>query len=179
MPCGATSIGAPALAETVSDTGPVLHLEEIGRLPALTSVSPLQFPDLVWAELQNRGVNSSSLQQAGIAFSVILVAEADGREVVNSSQPGSIQLADAQVFVLVRSSSFKALALTDDFALRSLLESHGATVVGSVGLLVRAYTNGQSPRAELDQSIEDLLNESTLHLSRAFRAYLRRLIQDL
>jgi predicted nucleic acid-binding protein len=165
--------------ETVSDTGPILHLGEIGRLTALSIVCPLTVPNLVWGELETRGFNHSSLRSAGVEVTVRVVEEADWKDVLQNQRPPEIQPADAQVFALVRSSRFQALALTDDLALRKLLEHHGATVAGTVGILVRAYSTGQLQRAQLESSIEALFHESTLHLSRAFRAYLAQLLKDL
>ena len=52
-------------------------------------------------------------------------------------------------------------------------------VIGSVGVLVRAYRTGLLERNELDIAVDGLFEESTLHLSSAFRAYLRKLLSDL
>lgn len=90
-----------------------------------------------------------------------------------------IQPADAQVFLLVQASRFQALVLTDDLALRKLIESHGATVVGSVGILIRAYSSGKLDRRQLDEAFRALFDDSTLHLSQAFRAYLAQLLKSL
>jgi len=64
-------------------------------------------------------------------------------------------------------------------ALRQYLEIHHAVVVGSIGMLVRAYRVGQLQRGELEAAVDALFDHSTLHLSRAFRAYVRRLLTDL
>jgi predicted nucleic acid-binding protein len=64
-------------------------------------------------------------------------------------------------------------------ALRRELEFRGALVIGSVGLLVRAYNKALMERADLDHAIDALFDESTLHLSSAFRGYVRKLINDL
>jgi len=69
--------------------------------------------------------------------------------------------------------------LTDDLALRRRLENQGVTVVGSVGVLVRAYTTGRIRRDELEGAVDTLFTISTLHLSRAFRAYVRHLLANL
>jgi len=52
-------------------------------------------------------------------------------------------------------------------------------VIGSVGLLVRTYNKALMARADLDHAINALFDESTLHLSSAFRGYVRKLINDL
>jgi predicted nucleic acid-binding protein len=165
--------------ETVADTGPILHLHEIGRLEALSTVAPLTLPGLVIAELGARGLGLSDLLRAGITSTVAAVETDDWEQILLETDPPRIQPADAQVFTLVQASRFQALTLTDDLTLRRLLEAKGATVVGSVGILVRAYSSGNLQRKELEESVDALIHDSSLHLSRAFRLYLGQLLIDL
>lgn len=166
------------MPDTVSDTGPVLHLDEIGHLAVLATAAPIVLPDLVLSELEARGLGIARLGEAGVDTNVSPVPSFEWREILRNVAP-QIQPADAQVFALVRASRFEALALTDDLSLRKLLESHGAQVAGTVGVLVRAYTSGRVSRMELDSAVESLFNDSSLHLSRAFRMYLKKLLSDL
>ena len=166
------------MPEAVSDTGPVLHLQEIGQLAALHIVAPLLLPDLVAGELSAHGSGAKRLQEAGIDFTVREVEPIIWRTVLGDVA-GQIQPADAQVFSLARASGFQSLVLTDDLALRRLLESHGGPVTGTVGILIRAYTLGSMSRGQMEAAFETLFQESTLHLGRAFRTYLRELLSDL
>jgi len=179
MPCGGTSSGAGGVPETISDTGPILHLHEIGRLAALSIVHPLRAPDLVWSELEARGIGHPALQKAGVDLTIASLEDSDWKNALAGAGPQKIQPADAQVFALARSGRFQALVLTDDLALRQLIESHGATVAGSVGVLIRAYSSGKLDRRQLDDAFRALFDESTLHLSQAFRAYLAQLLKGL
>jgi len=164
--------------ETVSDTGPVLHLQEIGKLATLNIVAPLIFPDLVVQELEAHGFEATRLQEAGVNFTVQEVGPLVWRTVIRDLAP-QIQPADAQVFSLARASQFRTLVLTDDLALRRLLESHGGLVAGTVGILIRAYAARSISRNEMETVFEALFDQSTLHLGRAFRAYLSRLLSEL
>lgn len=166
------------MPETISDTGPVLHLYEIGKLATLTTVAPIALPDLVLTELETRGLGLAQLREMGVDPTVSPVPSSEWEEILRNLAP-QIQPADAQVFALVRASQFQALALTDDLSLRRLLESHGAQVAGTVGVLIRAYASGRISRMELEAAIESLFNDSSIHLSRAFRGYLRKLLSDL
>ena len=163
------------MPETISDTGPVLHLHEIGRLDTLAIVEPLVFPLGVWEELQHRRLDQATLQQAGLRFSISTA----GRDLLSKAETLRLQPADSEVFLLAQEDRFESLVLTDDLALRRLLEEQGAIVAGSVGILVRAYAAGSLSREGLERCIEALLEESSLHLSRAFRAYVRKLVTDL
>ena len=166
------------MPETISDTGPVLHLQEIVQLSALTTVAPLLLPDLVVDELAVHGAAVDRLKEAGIGFKVQRVEPLVWRKVLRDVAP-QIQPADAQVFALAQTSSFQALVLTDDLALRRVLEDHGSLVTGTVGILIRAYTDRLISRGELEAAIDTLFGASTLHLGHAFRAYLRKLLSAL
>jgi predicted nucleic acid-binding protein len=45
------------MREAITDTGPVLHLNEIGRLECLRIFEHLVMPDLVAEELHNYGLD--------------------------------------------------------------------------------------------------------------------------
>lgn len=166
------------MPEAVSDTGPVLHLQEIGQLAALQGVAPLVLPDLVAQELEVRGSGAAALVEAGVELRIAWIETSEWQEILRAVGP-QLQPADAQVFALARQASFQSLTLTDDLALRRILESHGGEVAGSVGILVRAYVSGRISRDEVERSILALAHDSTLHLSRAFRNYLQVLLKEL
>jgi predicted nucleic acid-binding protein len=166
------------MREAITDTGPVLHLHEIGRLSALSIFDHLVIPELVAHELRAGGLAPTNLGVTELKVTVVTVERPAWSPVISEAQP-TIHPADAQVFVLARLSRFKTPVLTDDLALRQRLESQGATVIGSVGVLVRAYTIGRLKRDELESAIDALFTTSTLHMSRAFRAYIRHLLADL
>jgi predicted nucleic acid-binding protein len=164
--------------ETVSDTGPALHLQEIGQLALLSVAAPLILPDLVVAELESHSLGLAHLREAAVEFTVFQVPTSEWREILQAIAP-QIQPADAQVFAVARANRFQALALTDDLTLRRLLESHGAQVAGTVGILVRAYASGRISPLELRAAIDSLFTGSSLFISRAFRTYLKNLLIDL
>lgn len=166
------------MPETVCDTGPVLHLHEIGKLEILATVAPLVVPTLVTAELEARGLNSVKLREAALEVTVSPVQEFEWQAILRE-HAAHLQPADAQVFALVRASRYQRLALTDDLSLRRLLESHGAQVAGTVGVLVRAYGSARISRSELETSIEALFDRSTLFIGREFRLYLKNLLAEL
>jgi predicted nucleic acid-binding protein len=165
--------------EAITDTGPVLHLHEIDWLEALRVFDRLMIPDLVAEELCTYGLDPNQLGVTGLSTIIAVVEKREWGSVVNRTNQPTIQPADAQVFVLAQASQFQEPILTDDLALRRQLENHQATVVGSVGILVRAYTTGYLNRRELENAIDALFTTSTLHLSRAFRSYIQHLITNL
>ena len=139
----------------------------------------LSIPPLVAQELADYDFDLAWLGQVGIDCVVADVAEDSWRKVLQEPTAPPIQPADAQVLALARQDEFGHPVLTDDLALRRRLEAEGADVVGSVGVLVAAYRSGWLARRELDQAVDALFTRSTLHLSRAFRAYVHHLLGSL
>lgn len=166
------------MPEAIADTGPVLHLHEIGCLAALNIFESVLLPDRVAAELETRGIDPLDLERVGIASQTIEVEPAE-IESLRFSAP-DLQEADlAVLFVAESRKSARIPTLTDDLALRSSLESRGLPVSGSFGILVRAYAEGHFDRRDLVQHVDRLLNHSSLHVGRGFRAFVYSLLQQM
>lgn len=165
----------------VGDTGPLLHLAEIGHLAALGTLRRLLLPDLVAAELHRYGVQAQDIGVARLSVSVVSVSARRWERVQRAvtSSGVSIQPADAQVVTLSLARRRPDVVLTDDLALRRVLESRGVLAVGSVGLLIRAYATGLLDRGRLEHAVDALFGGSTLHLSAGFRRYVRSLLAEL
>lgn len=167
------------MGEAIADTGPILHLHEIDQVKALGIFSHLIMPDLVVKELRAYNLDLPLLDVTGLNTSIIVVAREQWAAVTHEANEPSIHPADAQVFTLAQSNQFRLPVLTDDLALRRRLETRNATVIGSVGILVRAYTTGLLNRNELENFVEALCTTSSLHMSSPFIAYVRQLITNL
>ncbi len=167
------------MPDAIADTGPILHLHEIGRLQVLRVFDSLLIPDLVADEIRAYGLDPARLGVIDQTVTVVTIEEAQWTPFVNVTGRPNIHPADAQVFVLAQSHQFALSVLTDDLDLRRRLENQGAVVVGSVGVLVRAYSSGYFKRAELESAVQALFMQSTLHVSRAFATYVRVLLSAL
>jgi len=167
------------MPEAICDTGPILHLHEIGSLKVLTSFDVLRLPNLVIEELRAYQLDLPTLAANNLHTDVIQLSEMEWGKFLNSPDQPSIHAADAQVLALAQSDEFRTTILTDDLALRRRLEQHGATVAGSIGVLIRGHTLKQISYHELTQAVDMLFTSSSLHLSRGFRAYILQLIADL
>jgi len=120
----------------------------------------------------------AGLERVGIASRTIEV-EPTEIESLRFSAP-DLQEADlAVLFVAESRRPARIPTLTDDLALRSSLESRGLVVSGSFGLLVRAYAEGHFDRRDLVQHLDRLLNHSSLHVGRGFRAFVHSLLQQV
>lgn len=164
------------MPEAIADAGPILHLHEIEQVRCLSIFDRLLIPDLVEQELRDLQLDPAQL---GITVTTLNVPKAEWNSVINETHKPIIHPADAQIFILARSREFREPVLTDDLALRKRLENEGATVVGTVGILVRAYSTERLRRGELERAVDNLFTASTLHMSRAFKEYVRHLLADL
>jgi predicted nucleic acid-binding protein len=163
-------------AAAIADTGPLLHLAEIGCLAALGAFQRLLIPDLVVDELRRHGVDVRLVDVPELTVSTVPPRRYERVSRVANSAGVSIQAADAQVLALVLARRRRDVVLTDDLALRRIVEGRHVVAVGSVGVLVRASSQGLMDDAELRRSIDALFERSTLYLSKAFRAYVHRLL---
>jgi predicted nucleic acid-binding protein len=164
--------------EAVSDTGPVRHLWEIEQQRILTLFSTVYLPNQVKEELSLQDVWENLEQTILDRFRVEEVAESEIQQMSVRFAETALQSADLAVIVLAKSVNPSAV-LTDDLDLRKTLESLGLTVVGSVGLLIRAFKNGNFGKPELEVLIDGLFTGSTLYLSQAFKQRVRKLIEEL
>jgi len=90
------------------------------------------------------------------------------------------KLHDADLSVIALSARLEPeVVLTDDLRLRKALEEDSRRAVGSIGVLVRAYSTGLLTHARLLDSIDSLLDDSSLYTSSAFRERIRRQLTDL
>ena len=179
MLSGGMCSGACRVSEAISDTGPILHLQEVGWQTALGIFTHLVIPDLVAAELRTYGLEPMQLDIADLTCSIVSVPVEQWQVVIHEPRTPALHPADAQVVVLAQTTQFQYPVLTDDLALRRCLEEQGSVVVGSIGVLVRAYQAGHLHRGELEMAVDALFDHSTLHISRAFRAYVRQLLVSL
>jgi predicted nucleic acid-binding protein len=162
----------------VTDAGPPLHLSEIGQEVALTVFEWVTISPQVKQELMRAGVFDRVAAVLGDRLRVERVSpsELDAQRAVLSRF--SVHPADLSVAALAARLS-PDVVLTDDLNLRKGLEAQRRRMVGSVGILVRAFKVGRFTKRELLAHLDRLFDGSTLYLSKAFRAHVRRLLDNL
>lgn len=155
----------------VGDTGPLLHLHEINRLPLARLFSSIAIPDAVEAELQRYGIGAAPLAGAGLAIHVATPSSQAADRIRADCAELRLQEADQAVLALALDLACPTV-LTDDLDLRDAYRRFGITPVGTIGVLFRSWATRQLDRAELERTIRSLFAESSIHLSPAFRAYI-------
>ena len=162
----------------ISDTGPLLHLGEVGALRHMSIFERIVVSQFVAIELERHGVLAEIQESLGKRLHIVPVDDADisaQREIL-----GRCALHHTDLSVAALASRFPAdIVLTDDLRLRRGLEQRGLPVVGSIGVLFRAFQSGKMKREELVAILNTLMNGSTLYLSRGLRDCVLHRLDDL
>lgn len=165
------------MPDAVSDSGPLIHLDEIQQLSLLALVfTKIHIPEQVLREISNVTVHAFIQQHTEI----ILIEQVPEQSLfsVKDTFPGfRLHLADfAVISILCKNEN--ATAITDDLELRKAIESSGRAAVGTVGILFRAYKQGGLAKDQLRNFIGLLFNDSSLYLSSAFRNRVLAMIES-
>lgn len=161
----------------MADTSTVLHLVEIKRPDLLCLFETVAISQHVRAELRrNRALKPvadallSQLRVTGVTYEQLR----HHQQLLAAFKLHEADLSTAALAAALRPD----VVLTDDLALRKALESQGWTVVGSIGVLVRALKTGLIPRTEMLDCLDKLLDNSSLYTSKAFRTRVRSLLGE-
>lgn len=166
------------LETAVTDTGPLLHLAEIGQEGLLRLFERVIASEQVAAEARRFGVLDRITSALGCRLVIERVTDGEvsaQREVLDDRCAHQTDLSVAAL----AARSTPDVVLTDDLTLRKGLEAQGCQVVGSVGILVRAFRAGRVSKSDLHVSLERLFDGSSLYLSKSFRAHVRSLLDDI
>jgi predicted nucleic acid-binding protein len=164
--------------KAITDTGPPLHLNQIGYIRLLGIFETIVLTGQVREELQEFSTWYSFKQEEAIRSQEETVNDDEITNEKNRWKDHRLQMADLSVLFLVH-RIVNALTLTDDLELRRAIESLGRVVVGSVGVLIRGYKMQRLNRDELHNCVDLIFNDSSLYLSRAFRVRVLKLIEEL
>ncbi|WP_254533434.1 nucleic acid-binding protein [Natrinema gelatinilyticum] len=138
----------------VADTGPLIHLDEIGALGLLSVVDRLLIPQTVYEELEAGTVPSAltSIEYENV--------EAEMAEFAVDLDPG-------ETAALAVASEHSAVPLTDDLAARDAAEDLDVEVHGSIGVIVLGYTREELTKSKAIELMRALQTETSLFVTEA------------
>lgn len=137
----------------VADTGPLIHLSEIGALSLLNGVKQLYVPETVYEELEAGGLpeDLSALDYVHV--------EADASRMEDRTlDPGET----AAMAVAIERD---AVLLTDDLEARETAVEAGIEVHGSVGVIALGKSRGLVNRDEAASLMRALQREASLFVT--------------
>lgn len=140
----------------VADTGPLIHLAEIGALDLLTTLDRLVVPETVYAELQAGGLPD---QLSEIDFERIAVDDPiDQTPELDAGERAALAVADNQQDLVL---------LTDDLAAREFAQQSDIEVHGSIGIIALGYHRGMLTTDEAAKYMRALQAEASLFITDA------------
>jgi len=158
-------VGDGKLKSAVADSGPLIHLAEIGCLRFLKVFDTIAIPDAVWHEtveqdrLSRREISSASnIQQYSPSHSEIA-------QFIKENNLTDLHAGEQECLYLCRQKNIPVL-LTDDMAVRDAAKHLDFTAVGSLGIVVSAYKQKYISLKDAEVNIIDLYELSSLFVTR-------------
>lgn len=147
-------------------------------MSCLNCVGAIIIPTHVEAELRKHAVHEVVFRSLVGRIQVERVTLSEITAQRGRLQGYRLHTADLSVAALVERQR-PDIILADDLQLRKALETQGYKVVGSIGVVVRAFTCGIINKAELQAAVDELLDGSSLYTSRAFRKHVHDLLDSI
>src|SRR5574341_1338517 len=152
------------IRKAVSNTGPIIHLSEVGYFHCLRIVENLLIPKAVESEIRSKNApGKNELRSAGW----ITTKELDGVQKEKADKIAKdfgIEMADAEAIVLAKTNDIKLL-FTDDKSAREIAEYYDLEVHGSAGILARAYRSKILSYEEVKEALQRLHQHSSLYIT--------------
>jgi predicted nucleic acid-binding protein len=146
----------------VCDTGPLLHLSEVGRLDLLSSAGTIAIPAAVAEELDFHLPAWGLNRPDWIRVDVLSPDAAD--QAIAWQTSGMLHAGEAESLALARQARCDWY-LTDDAAARIFASSLGLEVHGTIGVVLWAAATGVLDKPETEFLLDRLANDSSLWVS--------------
>ncbi len=151
----------------VLDAGPLIHLDQLGRLGLLSDFKELLIPQAVLDEalMHRPAMRLSTLSNAEI------IAEspplpADLRKLADQF---ALHAGERAALAVLEARGGQFL-LSDDSAARSVAQAAGFQTHGTVGLILRSHRRGRISKLVMMQLLRDLPTQTTLYIQKDFLA---------
>jgi predicted nucleic acid-binding protein len=155
------------------DTGPILHLYELGESVLLSDFSRL----LVAEAVAEEAAHLCPSWDADITAPIEL-----GRADVTSIEPTieaySLHSGESEALALAKHHGPGCLLLTDDAAARLASQQLGLRVHGTIGVLLRALRLQRRSKAQVLQALDRIPVESTLSIRPSLLARIRVQVEE-
>jgi predicted nucleic acid-binding protein len=161
----------------VTDTGPLLHLHQIGAVVLLTHLGEIHVTPTVLSELRR---HAPSFFTHGMP-AWLIQTQPSSTALLQASRWVNAQMLDAgEAEALAFAHEAKAgIFITDDTAARTLGESLGLQVRGTLGVVLYNAASGHLDQPAALQILTDLEQRSTLWMSAKVKAAVRTGISQI
>lgn len=161
----------------VSDTTPLISLMKIGHLELLEKYfREVQIPEAVFRELTANPRFADEAEQIKNCRFIQVVKVRDNKSVNLLCRVTGLDIGESEAIVL--SDDLKAdLLLMDEAKGRDVAEQMQIKIMGTIGLLMASYQNGNITADEIRKCIE-MLRDSGRHIGEKFLQMLYEQIRD-
>ena len=161
----------------VTDTGPLLHLHQAGAADLIASLGEIYMTPQVWSELQR---HAPSFRQTGHPswLQLVMPSPDANQQAVEWLQAGLLDAGEAEALAHAKEISAD-LFLSDDTAARTIGDSLGLQVRGSLGVVLYLAATGVLSQDTAIKVLDDLEHQSTLWMSAKVRGAARQALHQI
>ena len=148
----------------VTDSGPIIHLSQIGSVFAWKIFPKIYVPDIVHMEVTKFSLAGSNIFKDK-RFKIIT----SNKDVLKKAKKLHMkyEMGKNDSIILAHAKSLKAnLLITDDLEVRELASKEKIKPVGSVGILYRSYIEGYCDLKQLLKHLDLLFSKSSLYITK-------------
>jgi predicted nucleic acid-binding protein len=158
-------VGDESIKEAVADSGPLIHLSEIGCLQFLSIFDMLHVPNAVWLETIEQGRLSERDLSAATNIQRYALHHSEVDQFVEKNKITELHAGERECLFLCRTNNI-AILLTDDMAVRDAAKRLDIIPVGSLGAIVKVYERGHISLQDAEHYIGNLYSISSLFVTR-------------
>jgi predicted nucleic acid-binding protein len=152
-------VGTTELAVAVLDSGPVIHLDELGEIGLLQDFSDRIVPEAVLRETERLRPGWRTRVNAACRTAV-----ADTAEIEPLVAAFGLHEGEAEAIAVARRHRGRCVMLCDDAAARLAAEQIGIRVHGTLGVLLRSMRTGRRSKTELLAALGRIPSKTTLFI---------------
>ncbi len=145
----------------VCDAGPIIHLDELGRLHLLVDFQKIFLSDTVWEEIDQ--YRPSALKRKDLFLIRSRGVVPSNETLLTMCRVFSLDAGEIEALALMEQIP-QAMFLTDDAAARLVAEQMAFNVHGTIGILIRSIRRGQMSPKEVLDVLTELPRKSTLYI---------------
>ena len=152
--------------EAVSNSGPLIHLSQVGKFELLYMFSKIYIPKIVYKEVNIKGKPGETELKSAKNTQICEVFSEDIKNIKEKVKDFKLHKGELQALSLCNKLK-KEIFLTDDLDAREAGKSLGLRVHGSVGIIVRAYREKLVDLRETEEILNALYEVSKLFITKA------------
>lgn len=161
----------------VTDTGPLLHLHQVGVVDLIANLGEVHVTPQVWSELQRHAPDFRRTESPSW-LKFIIPSEAAHQQATEWRQARLLDAGEAEALAYAK-EIHADLFLSDDTAARIMGESLGVHVRGSLGVVLYLAATGVLGQSKAVKVLEDLEHQSTLWMSAKVRSAARSALNKI